>query len=126
MTAIELSERIENGELTIAKFYEREAGFQPGLTENKKATAEALRLIKIGERQQWIPVSERLPDDEVKSVDIWLKAYGIRETGYFYNKNKKEFYNFTDRKSKKLSEVSHWRYSIDDRPELPKEDNNGR
>lgn len=37
-------DRIKSGESVVCDYFEREAGFQPGLCENKKATAELFAL----------------------------------------------------------------------------------
>ncbi len=78
---------------------------------------ELLSLARIGGRQQWISISEKLPDKETSPVDIWLKHYGIRETNYFFLTKPKVFLNLTNKYPTQLSEVSHWRYSENDKPE---------
>ena len=64
-----------------------------GLVEvRENALSELLRLAKIGEQMQWMPVSERLPE-RCCSCFIWHvdKEFGGMCIAAYYNSIKKSF-----------------------------------
>ncbi len=74
---------------------------------------ELLKLAELGERMEWVPCSERLPEDN-QEVDVYL-TIGKRFFDLKYVKNHNGFldggYEFD------MDEVTHWRPAENDRPE---------
>lgn len=120
-------ERIERGEIkvisesmikTISGNKEVCTGIKVS-NDEPEATAELLRLVKIGAAMQWVPCSERLPEPG-KVCDIWDCELG-RNFEYMYSEDDNAFIKnaFPAPWFIPAKDVTHWRYSGSDKPLPP-------
>ena len=80
---------------------------------------QAARIAELEAAQRWIPVSERLPEEE-EEVDLWCYEYGwakFRATGYIVNGK----WVIVGIKYQRNIEVLLWRYPIA-LPEYPEQE----
>ncbi len=67
----DLISQIERGDLALCKYHEWDNGDY--YTKEPEANGEILRLAKLGQQRDWIPVTERLPE-----IDYSLPEYEWR------------------------------------------------
>jgi len=96
-------ERINRGEFVGGVY---EVVGDGGITPNFKATAELLRLAKLGQQMQWVNVNDLLPDKD-DDVLVWVGTTSVRacigKTPYgraWYLVDKNCYLNFWN--------VTHW------------------
>jgi len=141
---MDVIERVERGELICPEcnsdevYYEnpvsgsgkytcQDCEFMGELNEfnysiSAKDKAEILRLAKIGQQMQWVPVSERLPEDN--QICDFMNKEGDRIIDVRFKRATNSIYSvLTGRFLTGINHATYWRPSVNDKtlPGLPGE-----
>ncbi len=85
---------------------------------SKDLYAAMMELQELRAAQQWVPVTEGLPEVD-RQVDLYNINGAGRITDLTVYQGADLYFDDETNSPIELSEITHWRYSEDDRPPLP-------